>query len=176
MWLELLARKAILQRCGCVQAFIHPWLVLGWKSHRKPENIYGKDKFFVLWDGYYILQEHYCWAEANSWKIWTQYAQTCPLPPSMDKPQNHPVTQVRAAESSFPSSLPPPCALPAGLLGHMWAAQQNVTESEFISIWCSWDNISNPSLSYLFYWWCISLYWSCHCLLREVWKSSSLIK
>lgn len=96
--------------------------------------------------------------------------------PAWIDPQKHPVTQMRAAETSFPSSLPFPCALSAVLLGHMWVAHQNVTESEFIYIGCSWDNISNPSLSYLFYWWCISLYWSCHCLLREVWKSSSLIK
>lgn len=159
-------------------ASIHPSMAcVGVKIPQKArEHLWETAQSFDLWDGYYILQEHYYWAEANSWKIWTQYAQTCPLPPSMDKPQKHPVTQVRAAETSFPSSLPSPCALSAVLFGRMWVAQQNVTESEFISVWFSWDNISNPSLSCLFYWLCISLYWSCRCLLREVWKSSCLIK
>lgn len=134
-----------------VDVSIHPSMAyVGTKVPQKTrEQLWETAQFFDLWDGYYVLQEHYCWAEANSWKIWAQilYAQTCPLPPSTDKPQKHPVTQVRAAETSFPSPVPSPCARPAVLLWHMWVAHQNVTESEFISIWCSWDNISNPSLS-----------------------------
>ena len=116
------------------------------------------------------------WSQQHGWEVWAQHAWACPLPHSVGRPQKNPVRKVRAAETSFPTPVSSPYALPGVLLQHMWIAHQNVTESEFISIRCSWDNISNPSLSYLLYWCCISLYWTYHHLLTKVWKSSSLVK
>lgn len=96
------------------------------------------------------------WSQQHGWKVWAPCAWACPLPCSVGRPPKNPVTRVKAAETSFPTPVSSPYAFPGVLLQHMRVAHQNVTESEFISIWCSWDNISNPSLSYLLYW-CVFL-------------------